>query len=183
MRPAIAAIVGAACLLGGCASIVEGTDQEITVKLAPENTVCSVNRKGAEVGSISKTNSIFVVGKSRNPLYFKCSAPGFQENIVRIDSSASGWGVAGCFLWDLCLTDYATGALNSYPETVTIALAKADQNVYQTFNAQTATLLVAPVPVAAWRTIDDLVMAYAEPGGNGSSIEMPSHVPLSLLEE
>ena len=139
MRPAIAAIVGAVCLLGGCASIVEGTDQEIAVKLAPDNTVCSVNRKGAEVGSVSSSSSVFVVGKSRNPLYFKC-------------------------------------ALNSYPETVSIALAKADQNVYQAVNAQTSTLLVAPVPVAAWRTIDDLVVAFAEPGGQGDSIQMPSRM-------
>ena len=51
-----------------------------------------------------------------------CNAPGYKEQFVKIESSASGWGVASCFLVDLCITDYSTGALNKYPESLTISL-------------------------------------------------------------
>ena len=37
---------------------------------------------------------------------------------------ASTMGVIGCFLIDLCITDYSTGALNKYPESVKVTLLK-----------------------------------------------------------
>lgn len=112
--------------LYGCASIVEGTDQTMVVKLSPEEATCDVTRKGVSVATISGSNRMLNVSKSKNDLLFTCNAPGYKEQFVKIESSASGWGVVGCILIDLCITDYSTGALNKYPETLTISLSPSD---------------------------------------------------------
>ena len=113
----------AVLLLGGCASIIEGTDQHLTVSLTPKEAVCEVTRKGVPIGTVSDANHTLNVAKSRNDLTFVCNAPGYRERIVKIESSASGWGIASCLLVDLCITDYSTGALNKYPTNLTIVLS------------------------------------------------------------
>jgi len=117
------ALVAGSLLLASCASIVEGTDQSITVNLSPENASCRVIREGTQVASISKNNRFLNLSKSRHDLIIECSAVGHHDETVSIESSASGWGVVGCFLIDLCITDFATGALNKYPKSINISLA------------------------------------------------------------
>ena len=102
--------------LYGCASIVEGTSQTLIVDLSPKEATCDVKRKGVSVATISGSNRSLNVSKSKDDLLFTCNAPGYKEQFVKIESSASGWGVVGCIFIDLCITDYSTGALNKYPE-------------------------------------------------------------------
>lgn len=114
-----------ACLflvLAGCASIVEGTDQTVYVHLNPQDAACDVHREGLPIARVSGDNPYLHLSKSKNDLTLTCKADGYQEQVLMIESSASGWGVAGCFLIDLCITDYSTGALNKYPESITISL-------------------------------------------------------------
>ena len=108
--------------LSACASIVEGTDQSIAVNLTPEDAICEVHREGAQLSTVSKDQKYVNISKSKNDLVIECQAPDHFDETVMIESSASGWGVAGCFLIDLCITDYSTGALNKYPEAINIAL-------------------------------------------------------------
>ncbi|MDA0704899.1 MAG: hypothetical protein O3A96_16925, partial [Proteobacteria bacterium] len=108
--------------LGGCATVFEGTDQQILVNVSPETANCSVNRKDIEIASLSGGVNTVTIDKSRNAIFLNCSAPGYQSATLKVDSSATGWGVAGCFLFDLCITDYSTGALNDYPDSVSISL-------------------------------------------------------------
>ena len=109
----------------GCASIVEGTDQSIFVNLSPDTATCEVMRESTPIASVSKNNKSIHVSKSKNDLIFLCKAAGYADKTINVVSSASGWGVVGCFLIDLCITDYSTGALNKYPETVNISLEKS----------------------------------------------------------
>lgn len=115
-------LVAGSLALASCASIVEGTDQSIAVNLSPENASCRVIREGSQVASISKINRFLNVSKSKHDLIIECRAEGHHDETISIESSASGWGVVGCFLIDLCITDYATGALNKYPKSINIAL-------------------------------------------------------------
>jgi len=110
--------------LTGCATVFEGTDQEIIVNLQPETANCDITRKGVPIASINGGSHRVTIDKSRNAVVFECSAPDYQDATLKVDSSATGWGVAGCFLFDLCITDYSSGALNSYPESVTISLKR-----------------------------------------------------------
>jgi hypothetical protein len=123
MRLRISSMILLGLILSACATIVEGTDQSIMVNLSPENATCKVTREGTQLASISGDNKFINISKSKNDLIIECEAPNHYDEIIPLESSASGWGVVGCFLIDLCITDYSTGALNKYPESINITLA------------------------------------------------------------
>lgn len=110
--------------LAGCATIVEGTSQSILVDLSPQETSCVAFRDGTQIASVSGTNRTMNVQKSRHDIILRCSAPGYQTSDSKVESSASGWGVVGAVTLDLGVVDYATGALNKYPNSVTVALVR-----------------------------------------------------------
>lgn len=112
----------AAISLSGCASITEGTSQEIRVDVTPSVASCSGTRKGTPTGTYDPVSHIYKVDKSRNDIIFTCTSPGYRDKAVSLVSSASGWGVAGALTLDLGLIDYATGALNKYDPTLTMTL-------------------------------------------------------------
>lgn len=118
-----------AALLSGCATIVEGTDQNINVQLSPDTATCQISQKSSIIATVGNGGGQVSVPKSRKDLLFSCSADGYQKQNLTIESSASGWGIVGCFLIDLCITDYSTGALNKYPKSLNIALQRIRQNV------------------------------------------------------
>jgi hypothetical protein len=130
---------------GGCASITEGTDQNILVNLNPKEAECTVTRKGQHLGAVDDDNRVINVSKSRNDLIFDCRADGYEETRTVIESTASSMGIVGCFLIDLCITDYSTGALNKYPESVTINLLKAQESE-STANLEDKQKANVPVP-------------------------------------
>lgn len=122
-------VVAAGLILGtvsGCASIVEGTNQTILVNMQPESSQCVATRQGSQVGVVSASARQLPVSKSRYDLWLRCSAEGYETSDIKVESSASGWGVAGGIAFDLGITDYMTGALNKYPESVTVALVKKE---------------------------------------------------------
>lgn len=112
----------AALSLSGCASITEGTSQEIRVDVTPAVASCSGTRKGIPTGTYDPVSRIYKVDKSRNDIIFTCKSPGYRDKAVTLVSSASGWGVAGALTLDFGLVDYATGALNKYDPTLTMTL-------------------------------------------------------------
>jgi hypothetical protein len=110
--------------LASCATVVEGTNQSISVNMTPETATCIATRQGAQIGQVSATSRTLSVSKSRYDIILRCSAQGHETAEVKIESGASGWGVAGAFTIDFGLTDWATGALNKYPDSVNVALAQ-----------------------------------------------------------
>ncbi len=116
--------IGVTATVMGCATIIEGTEQTLRVEVTPDHATCTVTREGNTIASLNNGGGVINVTKSKNDLWFECEATGYKKQIVKIESSASGWGIASCFLVDLCITDYSTGALNKYPENLTIHLQK-----------------------------------------------------------
>lgn len=138
-----------AALLSGCATIVEGTDQTINVQLSPDTATCQISQKGSIIATVGNGGDQVSIPKSRKDLLFSCSADGYQKQNLTIESSASGWGVLGCFLIDLCITDYSTGALNKYPKSLNIALQRIGRNV------EPGQEQAAPAAVAAPPTLSE----------------------------
>lgn len=114
-------IIGAIAL-SGCASIVEGTTQDLYVSVTPENASCVANQKGIFAGRYDPMRMAISVPKSRNDLEVRCAAPGYKDKTIRLVSEASAWGVTGALLLDFGIVDYSTGALNKYPGTLVIVM-------------------------------------------------------------
>jgi hypothetical protein len=114
-------VIGLAGSLGACASIIEGTQQDVSFQVSPKNATCHVYQSGALLGTLQGGGGVLNVPKSSDDLQLDCNAPGYQRRTLTMESSPSGWGIAGCFL-DFCITDYATGALNKYETDIAVAL-------------------------------------------------------------
>jgi len=183
MRPlAYALCAFAALALAGCASITEGTSQPIFVDVQPENATCKVRQKGVVVASVTAHQKTITVPKSKEALFIDCVADGFLNNTLQVESSASGMGVIGCVLIDLCITDYSTGALNKYPDAVQVALQRASgSQVAPTLQSSFTATPQLPQGAPVWRTVSDNAKAYAGERGTGGMILMPATVDLSLI--
>ena len=158
-RPALATAL--ALVVGGCASIVEGTSQTIALSVTPQNASCTGSRNGEQVGTYDSASGSFHVGKSRNALTITCEAPGYRQRSIRIDSDASGWGVAGALTLDFGLTDYATGALNKYPAQAAITL----EPDYAAYPGVAAAPPAAPAVTSPAAVPVQPAAAYAVPSG------------------
>ena len=110
-------------LLPACATITQGTQQAISFRLEPKDTICEVSRVGdGKLGRISSTSTTLYVGKDKDDILVVCNAPGFEQSTTKVVSGATGAGVTGVLL-DFGITDMITGAMYRYPEDVTISLS------------------------------------------------------------
>lgn len=114
---------GSMALFSGCATITQGTQQAISFRLEPKDTICEVSRVGdGKLGRVSSSSSTLYVGKDKDDILVVCNAPGFEQSTTKVVSGATGAGVTGVLL-DFGITDMITGAMYRYPEDVTISLS------------------------------------------------------------
>lgn len=117
-------IIASLCALplASCATIVEGTTQKIFVNVTPEAAECSAYKKDKVVGTYSHTTHDMTVDKGTRDITVTCTAPGYKDKTVVMESSASAWAIVGALTLDLGIVDYSTGALNKYDSSVSIVL-------------------------------------------------------------
>lgn len=111
-------------LLGGCATIIDGSSQEITINTNPKGAECVLERQGVPVGQISKTPGTVVVKKTKYDMKISCDKPGYETATYLNHSGSAGatFGniVAGGFIgWGI---DSASGSDNKYDSPVNITL-------------------------------------------------------------
>jgi hypothetical protein len=115
-------IVALSAALAGCATITEGTTQNILVEVVPDTGTCVLSRKGETIGASTPGQRVVNVSKSMNDINFSCSAPGHQPKEELLSSALSTATVASFFLLDFGIVDAATGAWKKYPERLTVVL-------------------------------------------------------------
>ena len=115
--------ISSVVFFSGCATITQGTQQAISFKLEPKDTICEVSRVGdGKLGRVSSSSSTIFVGKDKDDIIIVCNAAGYEQSTTKVVSGATGAGVTGVLL-DFGITDMITGAMYRYPEEVTIALS------------------------------------------------------------
>lgn len=120
--------LGSVVLFSGCATITQGTQQSISFKLEPKDTICDVSRVGdGKLGRVSSSSSTIFVGKDKDDIIVVCNADGYEQSTTKVVSGATGAGVTGVLL-DFGITDMITGAMYRYPEEVTIALTRSSKS-------------------------------------------------------
>jgi len=121
-----AAAIIAAVGLSGCATIVQGRSQDISVASSPSGAHCVLQREGRQVGVIEETPGSVTVRKTKDDILLSCTLAGYQPATQFLHSGIAngtygniiaggliGWGV-----------DSATGADNEYPSAVSISFTK-----------------------------------------------------------
>ena len=126
---AAAAALAAACSLVGCASIIDGTQQEIQVVTNPGGATCVFFREGTQIGSVVNTPGVLNVKRRKYDITIRCNKPGYAE-AEYLNHSGTSAMIAGNIAADVILTagissivDSASGADNRYDPVVNITLA------------------------------------------------------------
>jgi hypothetical protein len=121
-----AIIVACVALLSGCASIFDGTTQQITVNTTPSGARCTFWKNGGLVGDVASTPGSTVIRKSKDDLFIVCDKPGYASATF---VNRSGLAMAtfaniltGGLAWAL---DSSRGADNKYQSDVTLAMVPA----------------------------------------------------------
>jgi len=138
----------AAALLGGCASIVEGTNQQIAVNTNPAGADCGLYRQGVKIGTILKAPGSTLVNKTKHDIWIVCVKQGYQQatylNHSGIAPGTFGNIVAGGGIgWAI---DSASGADNKYDSPVNLSLVPAPPGPGATAPQLPATFEGAMVP-------------------------------------
>lgn len=117
-------VVLSATLLTGCAAVVEGVRQDITVNTTPDGASCALNRAGVPIATITSTPATVNVRKTRDDIEIVCELDGYLKT-ARIDESGTAAVVFGNILIGGVIglvVDVSTGASNKYDDTLEIAL-------------------------------------------------------------
>jgi uncharacterized protein DUF3108 len=130
MNLRVAAVLIAAVLLPGCATVVEGTSQSIAVNTEPAGAACRFTRNGQVLGSITDTPGSLIVRKKNDDIDVTCEKPGYQNATahLRADLAVATFGnvliggIVGVIL------DASTGANFKYDGTVRLVMVTADRS-------------------------------------------------------
>jgi len=116
--------------LSGCATIVRGTDQSLTLVTDPTGAQCTLKRRGEIVGIINPTPGTAQVEKSKHDIHYICEKHGFEPSAGVITSEFQGWTIGNVLLGGIfgAGVDSASGAMNDYDPSATIVLKKVSKN-------------------------------------------------------
>ena len=121
---AAAAVAVAVVCLSGCASVIEGTSQEIKVVTNPPGANCAFEREGSVIARVDQTPGAVTIKKTKHDITLKCTKTGYQEGTYLNHSGAAGATFGNIVLgggigWAI---DSASGADNKYDGVVNVTL-------------------------------------------------------------
>lgn len=124
-------LIAASLLLGGCASIMSGTTQDIAINSTPGASYAVTDRNGSPVASGMTPATIPL---NRGMGYFKTGSykielkkPGYQARRIDVSPSVNGWYWANIAIpgniWWMLVVDPSTGAMYKLsPGEIDVAL-------------------------------------------------------------
>lgn len=119
------------CLLAmsGCATIVEGTSQNVAVVTEPAGARCTMDRQAKLIATIDRTPGAAHLDKSSNDLLITCGKDGFKPITVTDSAHLVGTTLGNVLAGGLVgfVVDAADGADDAYQPEVHLALDPATE--------------------------------------------------------
>lgn len=121
-------IVAAATVLGllsgACSTIVEGTDQSVTVITEPAGAECTLERNGVAIAVINPTPGTVQVDKSSDNIGILCTREEHQDSAGALSSTFESMTFGNILFGGIIgvAIDASSGAMNQYPDSVTIVM-------------------------------------------------------------
>lgn len=121
----LAALAASVSLLAACSTIVEGTDQSVTVMTDPSGASCKLQTGSRVVAVVNPTPGTVQLDKSKDNVSVLCEKDGYQPSAGTLASSFEGMTFGNIIFGGIIGVgvDAASGAMNKYPDSVTIQLA------------------------------------------------------------
>lgn len=118
----IATVLG--LLSSACSTIVEGTDQSVTIITDPPGASCTVERAGVAIAVVDPTPGTINVDKSKDTLAVTCEKENHQTSAGVISSDFQSMTFGNILFGGIIgvAIDASSGAMNKYPDSVTILM-------------------------------------------------------------
>ncbi len=113
--------------VSGCASITQGTDQQVSISSNPTGARCELTRDGQTIAVADPTPEIVTIGKSRKDIQVACTKAGYQETTGLLSSDIAGMTFGNILAGGIIgvAVDAGTGAMNKYDTQITVPLTPA----------------------------------------------------------
>ena len=126
MKTKFGLILLSAVALSGCASVVSGTEQTITIATTPTVANCALSREGQVFARVNPTPGSVKVDKLKHDITVVCSKDGYLDSSAINESGSEGSTLGNIILgggigWAV---DSARGADNKYQDHMNITLTK-----------------------------------------------------------
>jgi hypothetical protein len=120
--------------LAGCASVMSGTSQTLTLDTIPSGADCSLSRKGLVIGRVNPTPGGVFVQRTHDDITVSCTKEGYQTGSFVNRSGLEAATLGNVILGGLVgvVIDAASGANNKYDEKMRIVLAPTEDTLRAT---------------------------------------------------
>ena len=111
-------------LTSGCATIVKGSSQGVTVKTDPPGASCELSKQSKTVGVVNPTPGTVQLGKGASALDVICKKPGYLDASAKLSSSFQGWTLGNAILGGIVgiVIDAGSGAMHEYQPEISMKL-------------------------------------------------------------
>lgn len=116
-----------ALVIAACATVLEGTTQNMTVTTLPEDASCVLERDGNVLATVLSTPETVEVSKEGAPIRLVCSKPNYLDASRIVLAGFDGFTAGNLLFGGMVgvVIDASTGAVNQYPEEVSVMLPPA----------------------------------------------------------
>ncbi|MCS6893277.1 MAG: hypothetical protein NZO16_01710 [Deltaproteobacteria bacterium] len=114
----------------GCATIISGKSQTITINSNPQGARCEVMRGGRIIAVVDKTPGAIYIEKTKEDLNILCKKEGYEDSQGFAESGTDTALFGNLIIGGLvgAGVDWASGAHNKYPEYITVNLVPKTGN-------------------------------------------------------
>jgi hypothetical protein len=118
------ALLFTAALSAGCATLTKGSSQTVTVNTDPSGAMCTMTRDAKPVAVVNSTPGSVPVEKARGTIAVLCKKEGYQDASGELAAEFQAMTLGNILFGGIVgvVVDAASGAMNQYPESVTITL-------------------------------------------------------------
>ncbi len=110
--------------LANCATVVDGTDQNVLVTSEPTGAACMLSRDGGQISAVAATPGNVNLDKSKDPITVACAKDGHLDTTATLKSGFRGTTFGNILLGGIIgvAIDAGSGAMNEYPSSITVYL-------------------------------------------------------------
>jgi hypothetical protein len=131
-------------LATGCASMISGTTQTIYVQAVDQSTnqritgaKCVIKDSKNNTYALQGNPSSVLMSKGQGALQTQCTAPGYVQNAIGTGPSFDAWTIGNIIFPLGVVVDVVTGAVEKYPDHITVLMTKTPSVVATPSKAKT----------------------------------------------
>jgi hypothetical protein len=122
--PRLISLVAILGVVTACSTIVEGTDQTVTVNSDPSGAECMLTREGLGVGTASPTPQTLTVDRGDEDIIVSCKKEGYLSTNATLPSEVEGMTFGNILFGGLIgvAVDAASDANAKYPDSIMVEM-------------------------------------------------------------